>query len=111
MERRRTFTTLVYSVDGMACAEAKAFERRLASLLAKKHDRRYSEMCGFVKARMSLAVVRSNTLLLRGGRAGRAARPMVKEGVVFQAIERMHGLVRSHRARPTCANGGRKPRR
>ena len=28
--------------------------------------REYSEMCGFVRARMSLAIVRSNSLLLHG---------------------------------------------
>ena len=30
-DRRRSFTPLVYSVDGMACKEAKAFEKRIAS--------------------------------------------------------------------------------
>ena len=28
----------------------------------------YSEMCGFVRARISLAIVRSNSLILRGPR-------------------------------------------
>ena len=44
IERRKSFTPLVYLVDGLACKEAKAFERRVASLLATKWDRRYSEM-------------------------------------------------------------------
>ena len=68
-ERRRDFTPLVYSVDGMPGKEAKAAERRLAALLAKKWSRRYSEMANFVRVRMSLSVIRSNTLLLRGERA------------------------------------------
>eukprot|EP00957_Ditylum_brightwellii_P050689 3842872-Ditylum_brightwellii.AAC.1 len=37
----------------------------MASLLAVAWQREYSEMCGFVKARMALALAQSNTLLLR----------------------------------------------
>ena len=43
-----------------------AAQRRLATLLSYKLKREYSEMCGFVKARMSLVIVRSDNLLLRG---------------------------------------------
>ncbi|KAL7527447.1 hypothetical protein ACHAXR_001966 [Thalassiosira sp. AJA248-18] len=69
IERRCSFTPLVYSVDGMACLEAKAFENRIGSLLAGKHIRPYIEMVGFVRQQMSLAVIRSNTLMLRGSRS------------------------------------------
>ncbi len=37
-------------------------------MLAVKWKRQYSEMAHFVRTRMCLAVVRSNTLLLRGDR-------------------------------------------
>ena len=57
IQRRRSFTPLVYSVDGMACKEALAFEKRVASLLASKLDRRYSEMVGYVHSRMSLSII------------------------------------------------------
>ena len=43
-------------------------EKRLAALLSYKLKREYSEICGFVRASMSLAIVRSNSLLLRGPR-------------------------------------------
>ena len=87
IERRRTFCPLVYSVDGMACKTARAFEKRVASKLATKMDRRYSEMVGFVRARMSLAVIRSNTLLLlRGARVGRAFRPDIADAAAFNAM-------------------------
>ena len=56
---------MVYSADGIPRAEALAAQKRLAALLSYKLKREYSEMCGFVRARMSLAVVRSNSLLLR----------------------------------------------
>ena len=65
LERRRTFAPMVYSVDGIPGAEALAAQTRLAALLRYKLKREYSEMCGFVRARMSLAIVRSNSLLLR----------------------------------------------
>jgi hypothetical protein len=68
LERRQTFTPLVYSADEMAGDEALAAEKKLASLLAAKLHREYSEMVGYVRARMALAIVRTNTLLLRGPR-------------------------------------------
>ena len=55
---------MVYSADGIPGAEALAIQKRLAALLSYKLKREYSEMCGFVRSRMSLAIVRSNFLLL-----------------------------------------------
>src|SRR5210317_239205 len=87
IERRRSFAALVYSVDGMGCKEARAFERRVAALLAAKWDRPYSEMVSFVRTRMSVAIVRSNTLLLRGARTnGRAARPVLEDAAALNAF-------------------------
>ena len=59
---------MVYSADGIPGAEALAAQKRLAALLSYNLKREYSEMCGFVWARMSLAIVISNSLLLRGPR-------------------------------------------
>ena len=86
LERRRSFVPLIYSVDGMACKEALAFEKRVASLLAEKWDRQYSEMVGFVRGRMSLAVIRSNTRLLRGARGGKARRPDIEDSAGMEAL-------------------------
>ena len=55
---------MVYSADRIPGAEALAAQKRLAALLRYKLRREYSEMCGFVRARMSLVIVRSNILLL-----------------------------------------------
>ena len=66
LERRRTFTPMVYSADGIIGAEALAAKKRFSVLLSYKLKREYSEMCDFVWARMSLAILRSNRLLLRG---------------------------------------------
>ena len=66
LERRINFTPMVYSADKIPGAEALAAQKRLAALLSYKLKREYSEMCGFVLARISLAIVRPNSLLLRG---------------------------------------------
>ena len=66
LERRRTFTPTVYSVDGFPGAEYLAAQRILAALLRFKLKQEYFKMCGFVWARMSVAIVRSNRLLLPG---------------------------------------------
>jgi hypothetical protein len=86
--RRRHFTPLVYSVDGMAGKETRAAERHLGALLAAKWGREYSQMVGYVRARMSVAIVRNNTLLLRGSRERRKApRPVINDGVAMAAWE------------------------
>ena len=56
---------MVYSADRIPGAEALSTQNRLAALLSYKLKQEYSEMCGVVQARMSLAIVRSNIQLLR----------------------------------------------
>ena len=68
LQRRRSFTTMVYSVDGILIKEAVAAQQRLASLLSNMMKQEYLGMCGFVRAQMSLAIVRYNEFLLRGAR-------------------------------------------
>ena len=62
--RRRNFTSMVYSGDRIPGAEALAKQKCLAALLSYNLNQEYSEMCGLVRVRMSLAKVRSNSLLL-----------------------------------------------
>ena len=80
-ERQRDFVPLVYSVDGLPGQRAKAAERRLAAMLAAKWERPYSDVMNFVRVRMSLSVVRSNTLLLRTERAKSRYQRRAPEGV------------------------------
>ena len=89
LEHRRTFTPMVYSADGIPGAEALAAQKRLATLLSYKLKREYSEMCGFVRARISLAIVRSNSLLLCGPRdkgVGIWQGPELTDGVVMSLL-------------------------
>jgi hypothetical protein len=68
LARRRHFTPLVFSVDGLRGGETQAASKRLASLLASKWHRTYSEVCGFVRSRLSVALARSTSQCLRGTR-------------------------------------------
>ena len=68
LDRRRHFTPLVFSVDGMRGAEATAASRRLAQLLSAKWKRNYSDVCSFVRSRLSVALARAASQCLRGAR-------------------------------------------
>ena len=65
--------------------EALAAQKRLAALLSYKMKQEYSEMCGFVRASMPLAIVQSNSLLLHG--------PQDKKACISQQTELMDGAV------------------
>ena len=82
LDKRMTFTPLVFSVDGQRGMEANAAINRLASLLATKWKQPFSHTCGFVRSRLSVALARSITMCLRGSRTGpaRGSRPMWDSG-------------------------------
>jgi hypothetical protein len=68
LQARRHFTPFVVSADGLKGREATVFLKRIAALLSEKWQRPYSEVCGYVNARMSIAIVRATHLCLRGSR-------------------------------------------
>ena len=73
-------------MDRVPGTEAALAQQRLALLLSNNLKWEYLEMCGFVRARMSLAIVRSNTLLLAGARNKDAyilQRPDLEDGAVM----------------------------
>ena len=76
---------MVYSADGIPGVEALAAQKRLAVLISYKLKQEYSEMWGFVWARMSLAIVISNSLLLRV--------PREKWACIWQRLEMTDGAV------------------
>ena len=85
---------MVYSADGIPGAEALAVQKMLAALLSYKLKREYSKMCGFVQARMSLAIVKSNRLLLRGPRDKGARirqRPELTDGALMPLLAPWRG--------------------
>jgi hypothetical protein len=68
LAQRIHFTPFVVSTDGLLGREAKTLLQRLSALLAAKRDKPYSQVCGYVNARMSLAILRATHLCLRGSR-------------------------------------------
>ena len=86
-ERRRDFTPLSYSVDGLAGKDARAAEKCLAAHLAHKWQRPYSETAHFVRTRMSISIVRSISMLLRGSRLSTWRRRAPEDGVAFRGYQ------------------------
>ena len=76
---------MVYSANRIPRTNALAAKKRLAALLSYKMKQEYSEMCGLGRARMSLAIVRYNSLLLRG--------PRDKGACIRQQLELTDGAV------------------
>ena len=56
------------STDGMIGREGKCALKRLSIRLAEKWEKPYSEVCGYVNVRMSIASVRTLHVCLRGSR-------------------------------------------
>eukprot|EP00957_Ditylum_brightwellii_P192411 14648368-Ditylum_brightwellii.AAC.1 len=62
----------------------------MASMLAIAWQRKYSEMCRFVRAPMALALARSNTMMLRNARdhqGKHARRQVIKDGVGMELLK------------------------
>lgn len=67
-DQRRSFVPFVASTDGLFGREAKILLKKVAIKIAEKWQRPYSVVCGLVRSRMSIAVVRATHLTLRGSR-------------------------------------------
>ena len=65
------FTPLVLSATGGMAREATAFHKRLADELSRKQDKQYSIVMGWIRCRLSFAILRSAILCIRGSRSSR----------------------------------------
>ena len=68
IRQRKTFTPLVFSVDGLVGKECDAAIKRVSSLISQKWRRTYSQVCGFVRSRLCIALVRCASRCLRWDR-------------------------------------------
>jgi len=77
-----SFTPLVFSASGGMGPTARVFYKKLASMIAIKHNKAYSKTLNWMRCRISFSLLRSAVMCLRGSRSsrGRAALPMVGEG-------------------------------
>ena len=57
---------MVYSTDRIPRVEALSAQKKLYELIILNLKWEYSELCGFVRASISLSIVRSNSLILWG---------------------------------------------
>ena len=57
--RRGTFTPLVTSVDGLLHREAEHFLKTIATCITSKWQKPYAQTCGYIRARLSFAIVRA----------------------------------------------------
>jgi hypothetical protein len=64
LEMRKDFTPMVYSVDGIVGHKAQNAEKQLVTHLAGKWNREYSQMVYYVRVRMAIMVVHTNSLLI-----------------------------------------------
>jgi len=75
---------MVYSVDGIAGLKSWNVEKWLATHLAGKWNHEYSQMVYYARVRMAIAVVRANSLLIRGSHDGqRPRRPLIPDGAAL----------------------------
>ena len=68
LQQRRHFSPFVASAEGLLGVEAKATLKRIASRLATKWKQPYSKMCGYVKSRVAITLVRTTHCCIRGSR-------------------------------------------
>ena len=80
---------MVYSTGVIHVTEVVAAQKRLALLLSNNLMWKYPDMSGFIRARVLLTIVSSNTLLLHGARDKEAyicQRPNLADGAVMALL-------------------------
>ena len=70
LRQRVDFTPLVFSADGLTGKLANKAIKQLSGKLATKWNRQYSVVCGYVRSRLSISLVRSVSMLVRSPRHG-----------------------------------------
>ena len=81
------FTPFAVSADGLYGKEADALMKRLAKLLADKWQRPYSQVCGWIKSRLAIAICRAVHLCLYGSRVTEHRRPIFEDGAGLTLCE------------------------
>ena len=82
----RVFTPLVFTTTGSMAPEASTFYKRLANLLSHKQEKPYSMVMGWLRCRLSFAILRSAIMCIRGTRSS-FGRPVNKEDLTLASTE------------------------
>ena len=80
------FTPLVPSATGGMGREAATFYKRLADGISRKEGKEYSVVMGWIRCRLSFAILRSAILCIRGSRSSRH-RPVNELNIALAASE------------------------
>ena len=70
-----SFTPLVFTTAGGAGPAASVFLKHLGSKIAEKKDAPYSQTIGWLRCRLSFALLRASILCIRGSRSLEQADP------------------------------------
>ena len=81
------FTPLVLSTTGGMGREAATFYMRLADGISRKERKEYSVVMGWIRCRLSFAILRSAILCIRGSRSSRH-RPVHELNIVYTSYIR-----------------------
>ena len=80
------FTPLVLTTTGSMGREASTFYKRLANMLSQKQDKPYSMVMGWLRCRLSFAILRSAIMCIRGTRSS-FGRPLNEENLTLATTE------------------------
>ena len=82
------FSPLVFSASGGMGPTAKVIYKKLASMIATKHNQCYSHTLNWVRCRLSFSLLRSAIMCLRGSRssANSPAHPQLHEAAIDRAL-------------------------
>ena len=82
------FSPLVFSASGGMGPTAKVVYKKLASMIATKHNQCYSQTLNWLRCRLSFSLLRSAIMYLRGSRssANSPAHPQLHQAVIDRAL-------------------------
>ena len=81
-----TFTPLVFATTGGMAEECKRYHSRLAELLAIKKGEDYASTLSWLRAKVSVAILRSALLCRRGSRVRRRNVPLQDTDITIENV-------------------------
>ena len=83
---KQQFTPLVFSTTGSTGKEGTTFYKRLADMLSRKQEKPYSVVMGWMRCRLSFAILRSAIMCIRGTRSA-FGKPINEESLTLAAAD------------------------
>ena len=80
------FTPLVFTTTGSMGSEGTTFYKRLADMLSHKQEKPYSVVMGWLRCRLSFAILRSAIMCIRGTRSS-FGRPVNEGNLILAVVE------------------------